>query len=122
GVLSGTLKTIWSSPTQHPERPWYATSAFTPPSHKVSGIPGMFCPSPTPDTSLPLTGPSPVPQTVRVSPGLAEPHAVRGPPQLAALAAETRLKSGKVTIAGPCPLESSVRVQKLLVAMPWETG
>ncbi len=51
----------------------------------------MFWPKPAPVASLPLTGPNPVAHRMSVSPGLAAPQVVAGPPQLLAFTGETRL-------------------------------
>ena len=39
-----------------------------------------------------------------------------------ALAAETRVPSGNSTIAGPCPLESIVKMPTLFATIPWTTA
>src|ERR1700691_5804839 len=99
-IPAGTWKAIWSSPAQHPDRPWYRTLAGVPPIMtdtrrlvRLTGVGGAR-------DSSPGTAPKPVLQIVRISPGFAEWPLV------------ISWYCGSVTTAGPNPPSLTAKTPK----------
>jgi hypothetical protein len=82
--LAGTENTVWSSPIQHPERPWQTAVTCTLPNQMVKGMEVMLTPSSGRIASFAYWAQSGGPK-IRTSPGLAALPVVLTPPQLAVL-------------------------------------